>query len=43
MMIKSLAMRIKEGVPYAVGFVLATLTLSPTLRSEIALEVNDFE
>jgi hypothetical protein len=29
MMIKGLVTRIKEGVPYKVGFVLATLTLSP--------------
>jgi len=30
MIIKSLATRIKEGVPYTVGFVLANLTLPPT-------------
>ncbi len=30
MMIKSLVTRIKEEVPYTVGFVLVNLTLSPT-------------
>ncbi len=43
MIIKSLVTRIKEWVPYTVGFVLATLTLSPTnLRGGAYLEVNDY-
>jgi len=39
-----LVTRIKEGVPYTVGFVLATLTLSPTyLQFHIGHVVEDYE
>lgn len=34
MIIKRLVTRIKGGVPYTVGFVLATLTLPPTKRDD---------
>jgi hypothetical protein len=34
MIIKSLATRIKEGIPYTVGFILANLTLPPTKRED---------
>jgi hypothetical protein len=36
MIIKSLVTRIKEGIPYTVGFILANLTLTPTTHQWVS-------
>jgi hypothetical protein len=42
MIVKSLVTRIKERIPFTVGFILANLTLSPNVHSKIPLVVNDY-